>query len=323
MQHQVYGRIVGNKMLQVTPTASEEDSTVGYCKRNFPAYLGELIKKKKQVGTVTQVGIVSSSDRGSEYISQEFKNYLKAYGIVQHLTPPYTPQHNGVSKRRNHSLLNMVRSMMNLTTQPLSFWDYALETAIRILNLVPTKKDTPDKLQQRFVKCFFIGFPKETMGYYFYFPPENKIVVPRYADFLEKNLISQEVSGRAKELEEIQDKDKSPSKNTSEIPMNVEGFPKETMGYYFYFPPENKIVIARYADFLEKNLISQEVSGRAKELEEIQDKDTSPSKNTSEIPLNVEGFKAPQEEVVLVHRSSKTHRAFDRLCLNVEVEEFS
>ncbi|GJT60826.1 hypothetical protein Tco_1004359 [Tanacetum coccineum] len=30
--------------------------------------------------------------------------------------------------------------MMNLTTLPLSFWDYALETATRILNMVPTKK---------------------------------------------------------------------------------------------------------------------------------------------------------------------------------------
>ncbi|GJZ85146.1 retrotransposon protein, putative, ty1-copia subclass, partial [Tanacetum coccineum] len=103
----------------------------------------------------------------------------------------------------------MVRSMMNLTTLPLSFWDYALESATRILNMVPTKKvdktpyelwygkvsnlsylkvwgcealvrrDTPEKLEQRSVKCIFIGYPKETMGYYFYFPPKNKIVVAR------------------------------------------------------------------------------------------------------------------------------------------------
>nr|GEW68141.1 retrotransposon protein, putative, Ty1-copia subclass [Tanacetum cinerariifolium] len=80
------------------------------------------------------------SDRCGEYISQEFKDYLKACGIVQQLTPPYTPQHNGVSERRNRTLLNMVRSMMSLTTLPLSFWDYALETAAHILNMVPTKK---------------------------------------------------------------------------------------------------------------------------------------------------------------------------------------
>ncbi|GJR41093.1 retrotransposon protein, putative, ty1-copia subclass [Tanacetum coccineum] len=169
----------------------------------------------------------SHYDRSGKYISQEFKDYLKACGIVQQLTPPYTPQHNGVSERRNRTLLDMVRSMMNLTTLPLSFWDYALESATRILNMVPTKKvdktpyelwygkvpnlsylkvwgcealvkrDTPDKLEQRSVKCIFIGYPKETMGYYFYFPPENKIVVARYAKFFEKHLISQEISGRA------------------------------------------------------------------------------------------------------------------------------
>ncbi|GJW01291.1 retrotransposon protein, putative, ty1-copia subclass [Tanacetum coccineum] len=129
----------------------------------------------------------------------------------------------------------MVRSMMNLTTLPLSFWDYALETATCILNMVPTikafvKRDTPDKLQQRYVKCIFIGYPKETMGYYFYFPPENKIVVVRYAKLLEKNLISQEVSGRVEELEEIQDKDTSPSENTSEFPMEVEEVEKYSLG---------------------------------------------------------------------------------------------
>nr|GEY53845.1 retrovirus-related Pol polyprotein from transposon TNT 1-94 [Tanacetum cinerariifolium] len=71
--------------------------------------------------------------------------------------------------------------------------------------------------------------------------------------------------------------------------VNPEGYPKETMGYYFYFPTENKIVVARYAEFFEKNLITQEVSGRAVDLEEIQDEDTSPYKITSEIPMEVEG----------------------------------
>ncbi|GJV05305.1 retrotransposon protein, putative, ty1-copia subclass [Tanacetum coccineum] len=34
----------------------------------------------------------------------------------------------------------MVRFMMSQTTLPKSFWDYALETATHILNMVPTKK---------------------------------------------------------------------------------------------------------------------------------------------------------------------------------------
>nr|GEV51704.1 transposase, mutator type [Tanacetum cinerariifolium] len=42
-----------------------------------------------------------------------------------------------------------------------------------------------------------------------------------------------------------------------------------------------------------------------------------------EIPMEVEGFKPPQKEVVPVRRSETTHRAPDRLCLNVDVEEHS
>ncbi|GKF24078.1 hypothetical protein Tco_0076400 [Tanacetum coccineum] len=129
--------------------------------------------------------------------------------------------------------------MMNLTTWLLSFWDYALESATRILNLVLTKKvwgcealvkrDTPEKLQQRSVKCIFIGYPKEML----------------------------------------------------------------------------------------------EVSGRAVELEEIQDEDTSPSENISEIPMEVEDFEPPKEEVIPIRRSVRTHEAPKRLCLIVEVEEHS
>ena len=62
------------------------------------------------------------SDRGGEYMSQEFLDHLKRCGIVSQFTPPYTPQHNGVSERRNRTLQDMVRSMMNLTTLPTSFW---------------------------------------------------------------------------------------------------------------------------------------------------------------------------------------------------------
>ncbi|GJT91477.1 retrotransposon protein, putative, ty1-copia subclass [Tanacetum coccineum] len=90
----------------------------------------------------------------------------------------------------------MVRSTMSQTTLPKSFWDYALEYAARILNMVPTKKvektpyeiwhgqapklsylkvwgcealvkrDTltkPDKLEPRSIKCIFVGYPKNTV----------------------------------------------------------------------------------------------------------------------------------------------------------------
>ncbi|GJV91588.1 retrotransposon protein, putative, ty1-copia subclass [Tanacetum coccineum] len=58
------------------------------------------------------------SDRGGEYMSQEFLDHLKEHGIIAHRTPPYTPQHNGVLERRNRTLLDM--SVISEIDEPLS-----------------------------------------------------------------------------------------------------------------------------------------------------------------------------------------------------------
>nr|GEW06053.1 retrotransposon protein, putative, Ty1-copia subclass [Tanacetum cinerariifolium] len=89
------------------------------------------------------------------------------------------------------------------------------------------------------------------------------------------------------------------------------------MGYYFYYPPENKIVVA---DFLEKDFILQKESGRIVELE---DEDILPFENISEHPIKGESLAlivTQEEDVIPVRRSVKTHKAPDRLCLNVEID---
>ena len=64
--------------------------------------------------------------------------------------PPRIPQHNGVSERRNRTLLDMVRSMMSLSDLPLLFWGYALDTTTFTLNRAPSKSIvmTPYELWQ-------------------------------------------------------------------------------------------------------------------------------------------------------------------------------
>src|SRR6266480_600345 len=173
------------------------------------------------------------SDRGGEYLSYEFSNHLRECGIVPQLTPPGTPQRNGVSERRNRTLLDMVRSMMSLTDLPLSFWGYALETAAFTLNRAPSKsvettphelwfgkkpklsflkvwgcdayvkRLLPDKLEPKAEKCVFIGYSKETIGYTFYHRSEGKVFVAKNGSFLEKEFLSEEVSGRKVELDEV------------------------------------------------------------------------------------------------------------------------
>ena len=72
-------------------------------------------------------------------MSYELGLHIQQCGIVSKLTPPGTPQCNGVSERHNHTLLDMVRSMMSRTDLPLSFWGYALETTAFTLNRAPSK----------------------------------------------------------------------------------------------------------------------------------------------------------------------------------------
>ena len=81
-------------------------------------------------------------------MSYEFGLHLKQCGIVSQLTPPGTPQHNGVSERHNSTLLDIVRSMMYLTNLPLSFWGYALETVAFTLKRAPSRsvETTPYEL---------------------------------------------------------------------------------------------------------------------------------------------------------------------------------
>ena len=79
------------------------------------------------------------SDRGGEYLSDEFLGYLIENGIQSQLTAPGTPQQNGVAERRNKTLLDMVRSMMSYSILPLSFWGHAIQTACYLLNNVPSK----------------------------------------------------------------------------------------------------------------------------------------------------------------------------------------
>ncbi|GJU58343.1 retrotransposon protein, putative, ty1-copia subclass [Tanacetum coccineum] len=166
------------------------------------------------------------SERGGEYLSHEFVNHMKSCGVVSQLTPPYTPQHNG---------------------------GYAIESASRIVNMVPTKKvnrtsykiwhgkapkisylevwgcevlvkqDTPKKLDSRSIKYIFVGYPKEMIGYYFYYPLENKIFITRNAEFFENSVTLQEASRshgllEASEsdvgLELIHEDDTQPSEDT-------------------------------------------------------------------------------------------------------------
>jgi transposase InsO family protein len=60
-------------------------------------------------------------DRGGEYTSNEFANVCESNGIMRQLTVAYTPHQNGVSERRNRTIMNMVRSLLASKNMPKTF----------------------------------------------------------------------------------------------------------------------------------------------------------------------------------------------------------
>ncbi|KAL4335231.1 hypothetical protein GQ457_07G009380 [Hibiscus cannabinus] len=145
------------------------------------------------------------SDRGGEYLSQDFDELLKECGIVSQLTPPGTPQWNGVSERRNQTLLDMVRSMMSHIDLPASFWGYALETAAFTLNRAPSKsvQKTPHEMwigrrpNMSFMKIWGCkAYVKHQMS--------TKLEPKSEKLFLEKEILTNSGKGRNIELKEVQ-----------------------------------------------------------------------------------------------------------------------
>lgn len=68
------------------------------------------------------------TDRGGEFISNEFQAFCRDHGIARHLTAPYTPQQNGVVERRNRTLLGMTRSILKHTKMPNYMWGGTYKT---------------------------------------------------------------------------------------------------------------------------------------------------------------------------------------------------
>ena len=82
------------------------------------------------------------------------------------------------------------------------------------------KRLQPSKLDPKSDKCVFVGYPKETIGYYFYHRTEGKVFVAKNGIFLEKEFLAKEVSGRTVQLDEIGE---SPSQQSGAAPEATPG----------------------------------------------------------------------------------------------------
>ncbi|RVW90885.1 Retrovirus-related Pol polyprotein from transposon TNT 1-94 [Vitis vinifera] len=166
------------------------------------------------------------SDRGGEYYGRydgsgeqrpgPFAKYLEECGIVPQYTMPGSPSMNGVAERRNRTLKDMVRSMINHSTLPEKLWGEALKTAAYILNRVPTKAavKTPYELwtgsKAQFKAFSYLGCPAEARPYK---PHEKNWTLKQLAATLlamqsdqgARNIVFEEEEGSTIAFDNVQD----------------------------------------------------------------------------------------------------------------------
>jgi len=177
------------------------------------------MKFKKMVETQSGYKIqFLRSDNGKEYTSTKFNLFCEEAGIAHQLTAPYTPQQNGVSERRNRSVMEMARCMLHEKELPKTFWAEAANTTVFLQNRLPTKalKDkTPfeawygykpsltflkvfgcvcfvyipqvkrDKLDKKATPGIFVGYSSVSKAYKVYHPQTGKMTITRDVHFNE------------------------------------------------------------------------------------------------------------------------------------------
>ena len=138
------------------------------------------------------------SDNGGAYTSMDFVAYCDKYSIWDEQTVPSTPQHNGMAKRMNRTIIERVRCMLRMAKLPKSFWSEAIRTACYLINRflsaplnfhIPEKiwsgrdvsysylrvfgckafahipKEQRSKLDDKSTPCMFVGYRDTEFGY--------------------------------------------------------------------------------------------------------------------------------------------------------------
>jgi hypothetical protein len=158
---------------------------------------------------------VLQEDKGGEYMSRVFDNYLRSESIVRRHSTRNRPQQNGMAERGNRTVDEHTTAMLHEANLPPSFKALADAAYIHVTNMHPTshipenttpyekpdvshlrvwgclayvyvQKDKRDTSGIHFQKCNFVGYPTEYKGWLFYNPVTRKMVTSERAVFDER-----------------------------------------------------------------------------------------------------------------------------------------
>jgi len=75
------------------------------------------------------------SDNGGEFTSNDFENFFEKHGIKRQFSASRTPQQNDAVERKNRTVQEMARIMLNDSKVSYIFWKEVIHISFHILNI--------------------------------------------------------------------------------------------------------------------------------------------------------------------------------------------
>ena len=80
----------------------------------------------------------SRSDNGGEYTSSQFVKFCNCASTERQLILPYIPQQNGVSEKKNKTIMEINKCLLLEKKIPNDLWVEVVNTSVYLLNRLPT-----------------------------------------------------------------------------------------------------------------------------------------------------------------------------------------
>ena len=79
------------------------------------------------------------SNNGGEYTSTEFNNFCKEARIKRQIIVPSNPHQNGVTERKNKTIVEAAKAMIHAQSLPMLLWEEESRIVVYVQNRCPHK----------------------------------------------------------------------------------------------------------------------------------------------------------------------------------------
>lgn len=103
------------------------DEATDYRSVYFIKHKSDVLEKLKEFNSIVMNRFghsikVLRADNGKEYANYQVENYLRKCGIITESTASYTPEQNGKAERKNRTIVESARTMLQAKELPIKLW---------------------------------------------------------------------------------------------------------------------------------------------------------------------------------------------------------